>query len=381
MAWMLLVENEDKKVGTLGFTVDYVKYNPETRQIDARVSNIHYIGRKERTWWFDYWVLYVDNSRAAEKFSMPYTLKAEWIGKNIELVARFKRSDGEADGVTVYSGNLGEYVKPCTAEDFKGTGDNVVYTRDNSETIRWFEDTYNRKGVTLVVDYTTVLDFKYYGESKPPERNKELQIEDWRNGYMWGRFYVAPPPPYCTPTGWYWVKYKVKSFYEGEPTEKVVIKSLGYEQARDIVMIKAEVECYGNKEKYISPYFEMAEPNYHNYGQCAVFSDKGYLNWVGAQVQREFLSADFKGTVYAKYFIKDFPTGYYRVEPKYGFGFGVKKGDISLGVKYATAVIENPFEKPSPPPTPPEPTPTEGEDWVKYALIGLLGYLALKGGK
>lgn len=127
--------------------------------------------------------------------------------------------------------------------------------------------------------------------------------------------------------------------------EKVEIKSLSYEQAKDIVIIKAKVKCYGEKQKYISPHFEMAIDNYHNYKKCAEFSDKGYITMFGAQEQTEFLPPNFEGTVYAKYFIKDFPD-YYQVEPHYCFAFGTRKGDISLGIKCDTAKIENPFYKP-----------------------------------
>ena len=93
-----------------------------------------------------------------------------------------------------------------------------TYTSANSPTIQWFEKTYKRKGAKLVVDYGTVLEIKYAGKTKPPARSYEQQIQDWRKGYMWARVQQTK----CQPTGWYWVKYKVIKFYEGEPitTEK-----------------------------------------------------------------------------------------------------------------------------------------------------------------
>ena len=75
----------------------------------------------------------------------------------------------------------------------------------------------------LFVNYSIVLDYHYYGKSKPPERPLEYQIEDWKNGYMWGR---TPIPNSEYPeskikqiekelgepilTGWYWVKYHAR---------------------------------------------------------------------------------------------------------------------------------------------------------------------------
>lgn len=75
----------------------------------------------------------------------------------------------------------------------------------------------------LFVNYKTVLDYKYYGTERPPERPLEKQFEDWRNGYMWGR----TPIPNTShpekdikalevlygakiPRGWYWVKYHAR---------------------------------------------------------------------------------------------------------------------------------------------------------------------------
>ena len=256
MAWIVLVENESKRVGTLGFTVDYVKYNPETRQIDAKISNVHYIGRKERTWWFNYWVLYVDNKRVAEKFSMPYTLKPEWVDKKIELVARFKRSDGEAEGVAVYTGTL---VKPCTKDFFKiPTWGVKTYTRENSSTIEWWEDTYKREGAYLKVDYNTVLDFEYYGTTKPPDRPKDQQIKDWENGYLMGRYYQEK----CTPTGYYWVKYKVIEWYPGVQVGPICMAELSkfsYTKVGINEIIRIQARAKNAVGYYISPY---GDPEY-----------------------------------------------------------------------------------------------------------------------
>jgi len=130
-----------------------------------------------------------------------------------------------------YPALLEKELPACKLLDFAGVG-MITYDRVTSPTIAYFEDTYKRTGATLSVDYTSTIDFVYYGIDKQAEISYEKQIEHWRAGYMLGRFEKVD----CTPKGYYWVKYKVTSFYEGTeivvPTECTVegsTKCIGYD--------------------------------------------------------------------------------------------------------------------------------------------------------
>lgn len=233
------------------------------------------------------------------------------------------------------SGEKKKYISPYFAfalSDYAGLGKLADFKRKG-----YYKGSRFIEGDFVPADFTGTVIAEYKLRKKTNWIQKEPRY-GWGFGLSKGDISLAK-------------KYKtatiVNPFYHPS-NEKVEIKSLSYEQAKDIVVIKAKVKCYGEKQKYISPYFEMAIDNYHNYKKCAVFSDKGYITMFGAQEQTEFLPADFEGTVYAKYFIKDFPPDYYRVEPQYCFAFGTRKGDISLGKKCSTATIENPFYKPEP---------------------------------
>ena len=131
--------------------------------------------------------------------------------------------------------------------------------------------------------------------------------------------------------------------------EDVDINWISYRQEDSTVTILADISCYGSENKYISPYFEMADPNYY-LGKVAEFIDKGKLISGLYEQPCEFVDADYKGVVYAKYRLIEskIPKDRTQFEPKYGWGFGVRKGDISLASKYRTATIENLFYRPEP---------------------------------
>lgn len=233
------------------------------------------------------------------------------------------------------SGEKPKYISPFFAfalSDYAGLGQLADFKRKG-----YYKGGKFIEGDFVPADFTGTVVAEY----KLREKTNWIQKEPtygWGFGLSKGDISLAK-------------KYKtavIKNPYYKPSNEKVEIKSLSYEQVKDIVVIKAKVKSYGEKQKYISPHFEMAIDNYHNYKKCAVFSDKGYITMFGAQKQTEFLPADFEGTVYAKYFIKDFPPNLYRVEPQYCFAFGTRKGDISLGKKCDTAKIENPFYTPEP---------------------------------
>lgn len=87
----------------------------------------------------------------------------------------------------------------------------AVYECDNpkgSETIRRLcrEKPGN---FILQVDYQDVMEWKYYGRTKPPERPYEAQLYDWTHGYQWSRVGLYSN---CKVGGdyYYWVKHRAK---------------------------------------------------------------------------------------------------------------------------------------------------------------------------
>lgn len=135
-------------------------------------------------------------------------------------------------------GFVPEDVVACLAEEpFRWTEVKpTVYSTEDplgSTTIMRLSDE-TRKNWMLEVDYQQVLDYLYVssGTGFPlPERPYLEQIDDWKHGYMWGRFKLAPS---CGTLAkrtagfeeyghFFWVKYYAR-LYEliPDPTEAVL---------------------------------------------------------------------------------------------------------------------------------------------------------------
>lgn len=104
------------------------------------------------------------------------------------------------------------------------------------------------KMFALEVDYQNILEYIYYStgfrSNAPPDRSYEDQINDWKSGYMWGRFKLGN---YCgTDTSrtvdwdtyghYFWVRYKA-TLYEliPDPNKAIIEIKLGETYAGRVV--------------------------------------------------------------------------------------------------------------------------------------------------
>jgi len=109
----------------------------------------------------------------------------------------------------------------CVANDFKGEGSVIYYSGEGSSpALDWYAE-QTGKNWPPTGDYRRVLDFRYYGTSEPPERDLSVQITDWLNGYMWGRYQVNENCEKDPNGGYYYlVQYKATLNEAGVPPEE-----------------------------------------------------------------------------------------------------------------------------------------------------------------